>query len=105
MAIVTTYQRAFNGRRLDPYPVEILKRVDRPTTLIKEAEVERVDERENGFDRAQRGDFGPWGDEMMGYVKPRLERKWWFDLEDVDGVLKVPSRAGERGNNRPPNEG
>jgi hypothetical protein len=41
------------------------------------------------------------GDEMMGYVKPKLERKWWFDLEDVNGVLTVPSRAGERGNNIP----
>jgi len=58
VAIVTTYQRAFNTRRLDPYPVEILKRVDRPTTLINEADVERVDERESGFNRAQRGDFG-----------------------------------------------
>jgi hypothetical protein len=35
MAIVTTYQRAFNTSRLDPYPLETLKRRDRPTTVIK----------------------------------------------------------------------
>ena len=59
MTIVTTYQRAFSGKRVDPYPVEILKRVDRPTTLIHEDEVQRVDERETGFSRCRRGDFGP----------------------------------------------
>ncbi|MBW2303699.1 MAG: reductive dehalogenase [Deltaproteobacteria bacterium] len=59
MGIVTTYQRAFNGKRLDPYPVEILKRVDRPTTIVREDQVQRVDERESGFNRALRGDFGP----------------------------------------------
>jgi len=59
MGIVTTYQRAFNGKRVDPYPVEILKRVDRPTTIVREDQVQRVDERESGFNRALRGDFGP----------------------------------------------
>ncbi|MBW1723649.1 MAG: reductive dehalogenase, partial [Deltaproteobacteria bacterium] len=43
----------------DPYPVEILKRVDRPTTIVREDQVQRVDERESGFNRALRGDFGP----------------------------------------------
>jgi len=60
MSIVTTYQRAFNTKRLDPYPVEILKRVDRPTSLVKDEEVPRLDERESGFNRALRGDFGPY---------------------------------------------
>jgi len=45
--------------------------------------------------------FAVWGDELMGYSKPKLENKWWFDLEDVDGVLRIPSRSGRRGNNRP----
>lgn len=58
MSVVTTYQRAFNTGRVDPYPVEVLKRVDRPTTTVKEYEVQRVDERESGFNRALRGDFG-----------------------------------------------
>ena len=43
----------------DPYPVHTLKRVDRPTTLIFDDQVKRVDERESGFMRAGRGDFGP----------------------------------------------
>ena len=43
----------------DPYPVHILKRVDRPATLILDDQVKRVDERESGFMRAGRGDFGP----------------------------------------------
>ncbi len=59
MGITTTYLRAFNTKRLDPYPVEILKRVDKPTTIIQEEKVQRVDERESGFNRAARGDFGP----------------------------------------------
>jgi len=34
--------------------------------------------------------FGVWGDDLMGYGKPDYRRKWWFDLEDVDGELRVP---------------
>ncbi len=59
MAVVTTYMRAFNSKKLDPYPVEVLKRVDRPTTKILDDQVKRVDERESGFNRAKRGDLGP----------------------------------------------
>jgi reductive dehalogenase len=59
MPIVTTYQRAFNSKKLDPYPVQALKRVDRPTTLINDDEVQRVDERESGFMRCRRGNLGP----------------------------------------------
>ncbi len=59
MTIATTYKRVFNSKRVDPYPVEVLKRVDRPTTLIHGNEVQRVDERESGFMRCRRGDFGP----------------------------------------------
>jgi hypothetical protein len=46
--------------------------------------------------------FAVWGDDLMGYGEPKLENKWWFDLEDVlgDGVLEVPSRSGKRGNYR-----
>jgi hypothetical protein len=39
MTITTTYQRAFNPKKIDPYPVEVLKWVDRPTTLINDDEV------------------------------------------------------------------
>ena len=26
-------------------------------------------------------------DDLLGYGKPNSENKWWFDLEDADGVL------------------
>jgi len=60
MAITSTYLRAYNTKKLDPYPVERLKRVDTPTTLVRDEEIQRVDERESGFNRASRGDFGPY---------------------------------------------
>jgi ferredoxin len=47
-----------SGDILGPYPMEKLKRVDRPTSLITE-DIPRFDEREHGFARAMRGDFGP----------------------------------------------
>lgn len=31
-----------------------------------------------------------WADDLLGYGKPKLEDKWWFDLEGVDGVLRIP---------------
>lgn len=43
----------------DPFPVYRLKRVERPTTLIKDNEIDRVDERNGGFQRASRGEYGP----------------------------------------------
>jgi ferredoxin len=30
------------------------------------------------------------GDDLMGYGKAHYEDKWWFDLDDQEGVLKVP---------------
>ena len=44
----------------DPFPVGVLKRIDRPTTMIKDDEVSRVDERDGGFQLANRGDYGSW---------------------------------------------
>lgn len=43
---------------LGPYPMETLKRVDSPTTKITD-DIPRFDQREHGFARAIRGDFGP----------------------------------------------
>lgn len=43
---------------LGPYPMEKIKRVDRPTTLIIEDEIKRVPKRADGFTRADHGDFG-----------------------------------------------
>ena len=53
---------------LGPYPMEKLKRVDKPTTRITE-NVPRFDERQHGFGRVMRGDFGPAPQqEMMRFV-------------------------------------
>jgi len=41
------------------YPMEKIKRVDKPTTLIIENEVPRVPVRAGGFPRAAHGDMGP----------------------------------------------
>jgi reductive dehalogenase len=34
-----------------------------------------------------------WGDDLLGYGKPHYEDKWWFDLEDVDGVIRIPDAS------------
>ncbi len=44
---------------LGRYPMERIARVDEPTTLVIEDEVERVPVRAGGFPRAANGDFGP----------------------------------------------
>jgi hypothetical protein len=44
--------------QLGPYPMDKLKRVDQPTIKITD-DIKRFDEREHGFARAMRGDFGP----------------------------------------------
>ncbi|MEL7155416.1 MAG: 4Fe-4S dicluster domain-containing protein [Actinomycetota bacterium] len=41
------------------YPMERIKRVDEPTTLVIDDEVERVPVRAGGFPRAAHGDMGP----------------------------------------------
>jgi reductive dehalogenase len=48
----------YHKREVEPFPVHKLKRVDRPTTKILDDQVRRVDERESGFNRAARGDYG-----------------------------------------------
>ena len=56
---------------LGPYPMERLKRVDRPTTKIT-ASVPRCDEREHGFARARRGDYGPAVQREMTRFVPKF---------------------------------
>lgn len=48
----------YHKRILDPFPMHKIQRVDRPTTFIDEPKIQRVDEREQGFNRSGRGDFG-----------------------------------------------
>ena len=33
-----------------------------------------------------------WCDDLMGYGKPHPEEQWWFDLEEVDGVIQIPKK-------------
>jgi hypothetical protein len=40
--------------------------------------------------------IGIWADDLLGYGNPKLENKWWYDLEEVDGALRAPDRAGKR---------
>ena len=38
---------------------------------------------------------GIWGDGLLGYEKKNPGQKWWLDLEDVDGVLQVPTSSNK----------
>ena len=58
--VFTSDYRDHNQKHPDPFPVWDLKRVDHPTTAINKGEVQRKDERDGGFPRAGRGDFGPF---------------------------------------------
>ncbi|MCS7280954.1 MAG: reductive dehalogenase [Desulfobacterota bacterium] len=31
-----------------------------------------------------------WGDDLLGYGKPDLRKKWWFDLEEREGLIQLP---------------
>ncbi len=37
--------------------------------------------------------FGIRGDDLMGYGKAEEEFKWWYDLEDVEGEWRIPSKS------------
>ncbi len=56
--INSDYRDRCRSGRPDPYPVHVLKRVDRPTTKINEDDIQRMDERRGGFHRAGLGEFG-----------------------------------------------
>ena len=51
-------RRNRRATHLGAYPMETVKRVDHPTTLILDDEVPRVSKRAAFFDRALRGDLG-----------------------------------------------
>lgn len=79
----------------DPFPVHCLKRVDRPTTWINEAEVRRVDERDGGFQRANRGEYGAFVQQeyhrfMEKYPLSNAQLKMSRKLADKDAVAGVP---------------
>ena len=92
------FRDADSNRYPDPFPVHVLKRVDRPTSRILDDQVQRVDERESGFNRARRGDFGPRLKEEMGRfvgkhpVSGALSQMAAAMTNVVDGKVN-PSRA------------
>jgi len=49
----------YHKRNWETFPMHKIRRVDRPTTLIRDNEVQRVREREAGFCKAAAGDYGP----------------------------------------------
>jgi len=64
----STKETMSHRHRLGPYPMEKLKRVDKPTTRITD-DVKRFDERQHGFARVMRGELGPVPQkEMMRFV-------------------------------------
>jgi reductive dehalogenase len=77
---------------LSKYPMETVKRVDKPTTLILEDEVPRVPKRAGFFERAIHGDLGE---------KAQRERsRFSFKHPFADAMLKqiramVPHQEGE----------
>ena len=80
--------------RPDPFPMHTLKRVDRPTTLIRDDEVRRFDERESGFNRAARGDFGPF----VKRERPRMVPKHPLSgaLATMQGMLAHLVDSGDQ---------
>jgi len=60
MEILMTLLRSSNTARVGPYPMHVLKRVNRPTIRVDEEKIDRVDGRYSGFNRAFRGEFGPF---------------------------------------------
>lgn len=83
----------------DPYPLHKLKRVDRPTTVINDDEVSRMDERDGGFHRAGQGDYGDF---------IRKEYKRFMTKYPLSKALLAMSRhlapvvKGEEGKSRVP---
>src|SRR5208337_4409210 len=61
----------YHKRGLDNFPMHKIKRVDRPTTIIRDREVKRVDERDSGFNKAAAGAYGP----ILARERPRFVMK------------------------------
>ena len=39
-----------------------------------------------------------WADDLLGYGKPEPELKWWLDLENMNGELRIPPKKGDAEN-------
>ena len=85
----------YHKREQETFPVNRLKRVDRPTTFIDDANVQRVKERDSGFMKAWEGLYGPAF--LSGASKEPLSSSQVWMLEAmkplVDGMaakMKAP---------------
>jgi len=38
--------------------------------------------------------FSVWMDDLLGYGRQNIEDKWWYDLEEVEGIFQVPEKVG-----------
>jgi len=77
-------RRARRATHLSRYPMEQVRRVDRPTTLILDDEVPRVSKRASFFDRALRGDLGD---------KAQAERNRFAFKQPHTAGMMAPMRA------------
>ena len=71
----------YHERNPEPFPVNRLKRVDRPTTIIEEEKVRRVKQRDSGFMKARRGLYGPAFQNKPG------QPKFSYPLSDAQGWM------------------
>ncbi len=87
----------YEDRQLGPFPLQRLKRVDRPTNLIT-GDVKRIDGRETAFLRAARGDYG----EAVKRESSRRSRKYplytaqrevMYHLNTIKSNDVAPARA------------
>jgi len=78
--------------KLEKYPAWMLKTAVEPTTNIV-GKIERFDEREHGFNRAARGDFGP-------RVKTEWDRGYKFPLSAAQSKLAFHLRGFPGSENR-----
>ena len=85
-------RRARRPSHYSRYPMETVKRVDRPTTLILDEEVPRAPKRANFFERALRGDLG----EKAQKERTRFAFKHPFSRSQL-GLIRsmVPFQDGE----------
>jgi ferredoxin len=77
---------------LSRYPMETVKRVDRPTTLILDEEVPRVPKRAAFFDRALAGDLGEKAQKERGRFAFKHPTSWSL-LQPIRQL--VPHQNGE----------
>lgn len=71
-----------NRKRLGPLPMERIKRVDRPTSVITEA-VQRIDMRDTAYGLAGRGEYGPG---VQKAVQRKLPEKYPLSAAQKDVI-------------------